>query len=229
MTSAGRVICLHGLGRSPADWVAVGAQLRGFGEVIAPAVPSSPAEALRMVDEVIAPGDIVVGHSMGGVLVMRLAAARPRRLRAVILTGCFFAPARNGRTLAATVADYGAHRVAFLKASRRERGQRTGQGSIRPLAWLMRQAILSADLDRALAQLTSSVLVVHARDDHHVPIHYAIAAARRQPGWGLRVLERGGHHAHVSTPSQWADAVTPWLASRDHISLCGRRAGSSPA
>jgi pimeloyl-ACP methyl ester carboxylesterase len=214
MTDAARVICLHGLGRSPADWTATGRRLRDLGEVIAPAVPSSPAEALRMVDEVIAPGDIVIGHSMGGVLVMRLAAARPRRLRAVILSGCFFPPARNGRTLAATVADYGAHRVAFLKASRSERAQPTRQGSIRPLASLLRQAMLPAGLDHALAQLSPSVLVVHARDDHHVPIDYAIAAVRRQPGWGLHVLEHGGHHAHVSTPSQWADAVTPWLASR---------------
>jgi pimeloyl-ACP methyl ester carboxylesterase len=213
MTGAARVVCLHGLGRGPGDWAAVGTQLRGFGEVIAPAVPSSPAEALRMADEVIAPGDIVIGHSMGGVLAMRLAAARPRPLRAVILTGCFFPPARNGRTLATTVADYGAHRLAFLKASRSERAQRTGRGSIRPLTWLLREAMMPANLDRALAAVTASVLVVHARDDHHVPIDYAIAAVRRQPGWELHILQHGGHHAHVSTPSQWVAAVTPWLAS----------------
>lgn len=214
MTDAGRVICLHGLGRSPADWAEAGMRLGGFGEVIAPVVPSLPAEALRMVDELIAPGDIVIGHSMGGVLAMRLAAARPRWLRAVILSGCFFPPARNGRTLAATVADYSTHRLAFLSAARSERAHRAGRGSIRPLASLLRQAMLRGDLDHALAQLTCPVLVVHARDDHHVPIDFAIAAVRRHPGWELRVLEQGGHHAHVSTPSQWAHTITPWLASR---------------
>jgi pimeloyl-ACP methyl ester carboxylesterase len=51
----------------------------------------------------IAPGDIVVGHSMGGVVAQLVGARVP--LRALVLTGCFFPPARNGRGLARSLAD----------------------------------------------------------------------------------------------------------------------------
>ena len=60
-------------------------------------------------------------------------------------------------------------------------------------------------------RLTDGVLIVHARDDHHVPVDFAIAAARRHPGWALRLLDGGGHHAHVRVPTQWSDTVVSWL------------------
>jgi pimeloyl-ACP methyl ester carboxylesterase len=206
-----RVVCLHGLGRTPADWDGVGPELARFGELVAPQIPSSPTQALDVIDAAITPASIVVGHSMGAVLAMRLAKTRPRSLRAAILTGCFFAPARNGRTLAATAADYAAHRIAFLRASRSPRPRRADQSAVRPLASLLRLAILPAGLDSALASVTPSVLIVHARDDHHVPIDYAIAASRRRADWSLEVLDDGGHHAHVTEPHLWAATVTSWL------------------
>lgn len=210
--SAARVICLHGLGRTPEDWDGVRPTLAGFGEVLAPWVPARPADALQSLDAAITPGSIVIGHSLGGVLAMRLAGARPRPLRAVVLTGCFFVPARNGRSTAATIADYGAHRVAFISESRRERAAPAGRGSIRPLVSLIRQALLPMDLESALTGVTDSVLVVHAEDDHHVPIGFAIAAARRHPAWDLRTLADGGHHAHVSRPDCWSTTVGQWLS-----------------
>ena len=186
-------------------------ELARFGDVVAPRIPSAPTQALDVIDAVITPASILVGHSMGAVLAMRLAKARPRPLRAAILTGCFFAPARNGRTPAATAADYAAHRIAFLRASRVQRTRRADQSSVRPLASLLRLAIVPAGLERALASVTSSVLIVHARDDHHVTIDFAIAASRRHAGWSLEVLDHGGHHAHVRQPHLWTTAVTSWL------------------
>jgi pimeloyl-ACP methyl ester carboxylesterase len=209
-----RVVCLHGLGRTPADWDGVRPELARFGEVVAPRIPSAPTQALDVVDAAITPASIVVGHSMGAVLAMRLAKTRPRALRAAILTGCFFAPARNGRTLAATAADYAAHRLAFLRASRLQRTRRADQSTVRPLVSLLRLAIVPAGLDCALASVTPSVLIVHARDDHHVPIDFAIAASRRHTDWSLEVLGQGGHHAHVTEPHLWAAAVTSWLDER---------------
>jgi pimeloyl-ACP methyl ester carboxylesterase len=212
MSSPGsRVVCLHGLGRTPADWDGVRPHLARYGDVVAPRIPSAPAQALEVIDAAVAPASIVVGHSMGAVLAMRLAKTRPRPLRAAILTGCFFAPARNGRTLAATAADYLAHRIAFLKASRVQRARPADRRALMPLASLLRLAIVPAGLDRALASVTSSVLVVHARDDHHVPIDFAIAACARHADWSLEVLQHGGHHAHVTGPHLWAAAVTSWL------------------
>jgi pimeloyl-ACP methyl ester carboxylesterase len=210
-----RVVCLHGLGRTPADWDDVRPALARFGNVVAPRIPSAPAQALEVIDAAITPGSIVVGHSIGAVLAMRLAKTRPRPLRAAILTGCFFAPARNGRTLTATTADYAAHRLAFLRASRLQRSRRADQSSVRPLASLLRLAIAPAGLDRALQSVTPAVLIVHARDDHHVPIDFAIAGVRRHAAWSLEVLDHGGHHAHVTQAKLWAAAVTAWLENLD--------------
>lgn len=206
------IVCLHGLGRTPADWDAVRAPLGRVGEVIAPQLPRTPDDAIEFLDRLLVPGSIVIGHSMGAVLAMRLAATRPRPLRAAVLTGCFFAPARNGRTIVASIRDYGSHRIAFLAGTRGQRTQRASRGSLGPLASLLRQAVRARSFELALDQTAGSVLVVHARNDHHVPVDFAIAAARRHLTWDLRILAEGGHHAHVSRPDSWSDVVDRWLA-----------------
>lgn len=149
---------------------------------------------------------------MGGVLALRLAQERPRSLRALILTGCFFRPARNGRSLSTTVGDYLAHRVEFVRSlDRRGESVEPRGRSAGALASLIRLAAMPARFDARLAAVAAPVLVVHARDDHHVPIDFALAAVARHPGVGLRSLDQGGHHAHVHDPERWLDAVTPWL------------------
>jgi pimeloyl-ACP methyl ester carboxylesterase len=45
----------------------------------------------------------------------------------------------------------------------------------------------------------------------HVPVDFALAAVKRCPTSRLRVLERGGHHAHVTRPRDWLEAVGPWI------------------
>ena len=73
---------------------------------------------------------------MGGVLALRLAAGL--RAAAVVLTGSFFPPARNGRSLGASLRDYGAHRVAFVRSMERRGG--SSESSTRALLSLVRQA-----------------------------------------------------------------------------------------
>ncbi len=210
----GSLVCLHGLGRSPSDWDGVRDGLSPYGVLRAPALPRRPDQALAVADAAVDAGAVVVGHSMGGVLAMRLAHERPRPLRAVVLSGCFFAPSRNGRGVVETIGDYAGHRLAFLRA--RMRDGRTGErsdGSARALASLARLALERGDPGAALEGVTTAVLIVHARDDHHVPVDFALGAAARRPGWTVRVLECGGHHAHVEEPGRWLAAVTPWLDS----------------
>jgi pimeloyl-ACP methyl ester carboxylesterase len=210
-----RVVCLHGLGRTPTDWDAVRGALGEFGQVIAPVIPPRSADALDLLDEVITPGSVVIGHSMGAVMAMRLVTRRPRPLRAAVLTGCFFPPARNGRSSTEAILDYGAHRVAFLANSRTQRDQRAGRTAFRPLASLLRQALRPDTLEESgLDRVAGAALIVHARDDHHVPVDFAVAAARRHPNWETRLLNDGGHHAHVSHPTIWTDTVCPWLAHK---------------
>lgn len=213
--SGRRVVCLHGLGRSPSDWDGVRAGLERFGTVVTPSLPRSPRAALAIVDAEVAAGSIVIGHSIGGVLALRLARERPRPLAALVLTDCFFPPARNGRGTIASLRDYGAHRVAYLRARRSRSGapleSSPRAGGLSALTGLIRLGANRSEFDAAADSVAAPVLVVHARDDHHVPLDFALAAVGRHPTWDIEVLDRGGHHAHVTQPELWLDAVTPWL------------------
>lgn len=158
------------------------------------------------------PQAIVIGHSMGAVLALRAATQTSVPPRAIVLSGCFFPPARNGRTGAASVRDYLTHRVAYLRSRDRSETARGGRAETgRALASLLGLAARRAAFYRSLARVSAPVLVVHARDDHHVPLDFAAAAVAREPGWELRVLQRGGHHAHLTCPALWVEAVVPWL------------------
>lgn len=160
-------------------------------------------------------GGILIGHSMGGELALRIAVARSRSFRAMVLTGCFFPPARNGRTTRASLADYGRHRVAFVRAMRgRTAASGPRESSVPALASLVRRALSSQRTDAAIDALEVPALVVHARDDHHVPFDFAVAAANRRPGWSLALLASGGHHCHVDDPDGWLAAVVPWLRAQ---------------
>lgn len=207
------VVCLHGLGRGPSDWDAVRGGLERYGRVSAPALPRHPDRALAAAERAVQPGAIVVGHSMGGVIALRVAAEASRPLGGIVLTGCAFPVARNGRSRRATAADYAAHRLAFLRSIRsRPRGVGPRTGTFAGLAAVARVLGRPGRFDAMFGSVAAPVLIVHARDDHHVPVDFALAAAARHAGWDIRVLESGGHHAHLRAPGEWLAAVEPWLA-----------------
>ena len=205
------IVCLHGLRRSPADWDGVIAEMPSSWAHYAPALPPDPALALQVADGSIADGDVVFAHSMGAVIALRLLEARPRDVAALVLTGSFFPPARNGRSLRSTTRDYLAHRVAYLHAARRRPTDTQSAGTRRALASLVRQAVRPRGGPPEWLGRPIPVLVVHAGDDHHVPVDFAIAAAARHPSWTRGVFDTGGHHLHVSRSAEWLARVSPWL------------------
>lgn len=208
-----RLVCLHGLGRGPSDWDAVRGRLSAHGTVATPALPRDPAAALATAERAVAPGTILIGHSMGGIVALRIARTAPGAVAGVILTGCPFPVARNGRSRRATALDYAGHRVAFVR-SLGDRPPADGPRRRSPagLAGVARVLARPGRFDALFGGIGLPVLVVHARDDHHVPIDFALAAADRY-GWEMRVLESGGHHAHVRAPAAWTASVEPWIAA----------------
>ena len=95
------IVCVAGVGGSPGEWDAV-TPLLGR---LAPVAATIPARGSL----------VLIGHSEGGVRALRIAAAQPGRVDAVVLASAFFPPARAGRSLPAAVVDYGRHRLLYLR------------------------------------------------------------------------------------------------------------------
>jgi pimeloyl-ACP methyl ester carboxylesterase len=206
-----RIVCLHGLGRGPSDWNAVRDRLQVHGTVVAPALPREPARALAAARREVVPGAVLVGHSNGGIVALRIAREEGAALAGVVLTGCPFPVARNGRTRTETALDYAGHRVAFLRSlSDTPRLDGPRRRSPAGLAGVARVLAGPGRFEAMVAGIRVPVLVVHARDDHHVPVDFALAAAAPYR-WDVRVLDAGGHHAHVRAAAAWTAAVEPWI------------------
>jgi pimeloyl-ACP methyl ester carboxylesterase len=207
------LVCLHGLGRSPSDWNAVRERLAAFGPVATPQLPRDVKDALRLASAATPDGAILVGHSLGAVIALLMAAERGTAIGGVIASSPFFPPARNGRSLPATLADYAAHRVAFVRQRQDHRLVGSKAGGVRGLGFLVNTAMHPSGFRAMTEAIESPVLVVHAADDHYVPVDFTLAAAGAHPEWKMVVLDAGGHYPHVTHPREWSAVIEPWLAS----------------
>ncbi len=220
-----------GLGGKANDWRGVGPTLARHGEVVALELPLNPAReaharsspftgGLEFLDRALASAPepaVLIGHSMGAVVSMLIAASQPDRLDGLVLTAPFLPVARNGRSTLATATDYAGHRGLFLAGAggrRRQRSEgRTGDwrahaAGLRALAhYGLRPDTFHAAADR----VSCPVLLVHGREDHYVPAAFARAAGGRHPAWRLELIEGGGHFPHRDNAAAWLNAVEPWL------------------
>jgi pimeloyl-ACP methyl ester carboxylesterase len=207
------IVCLHGLGRSARDWDTVRPRLEQLGRVIAPDLPRDTARAGRIAGTATPTGAVLIGHSIGAVLALQLARDPSRRIRGIVVSSSFFPPALNGRSLPVAVADYAGHRLAFVRdlrtSSHRPRPRR---GSGTGIWSLVRAAGRGRDfLANKTPAISAPVLVVHADDDHYVPIAFALSAVASQPAWQLARLDHGGHYPQLRCPEDWLATVIPWL------------------
>jgi len=195
------VVWMPGLGDSPHDAERVAVALGPAFEVV-----SEP------------PGGgvvAVVGHSFGSVPALRFAADHPAEVDAVVLTSGFYPPARNGRSLASTVADYGRHRMLYARdLASRGRAPRPTTGAARRLASLARLGLHPRAFHELADRVRCPVLVVHGAADHVVPVAFAHAAAVRHPAWTYREVPDAGHYLHRDGPAAWAEIVPTWLTPR---------------
>jgi pimeloyl-ACP methyl ester carboxylesterase len=164
-------------------------------------------------------GSILIGHSMGALASMLLAAGGTRRFAGVVLTAPFLPAGRNGRSTVTTTADYARHRAQFLAGARRRRRERRPAtpaigrdarvAALGALAWYgLRPTAFHAMADR----VDCPVLLVHGSADHYVPPAFASATAARHPTWQLALIPGAGHFPHRDNPTAWLDLVMPWLA-----------------
>jgi pimeloyl-ACP methyl ester carboxylesterase len=228
-----RVLALHGWGRSHADFDAVLAgseavalDLPGFGATPAPDGPWGGADYARAVAEVLdeLAGEVVVlGHSFGGRVAVHLAAARPERVRGLVLVGVpLVRPVgvrrrksplgyRVGRAL---------HRRGVVGEARMEAlRQRYGSADYRAAQGVMRQVHVRAvneTYEEQLRALRCPVELVWGQDDADVRVGVAEAAAALLTAAGtdvrLTVLPGVGHHVPTVAPEALREVVERVLA-----------------
>jgi pimeloyl-ACP methyl ester carboxylesterase len=202
------IVCLHGLGRHASDWDSVRDGLSAWGEVSAPDLGrAGPADAISIPE--LRPGTVLVGHSLGAVLALRLASGS-QSVRGLLMSSGFYPPGRNDQSYATALGGYARHRVAVAKALVAE-GARPRRGGARALASLAAMGLRPARFHRLAAGVRVPVLVIHGDADHHVPIDFMVAATRRYPSWDVQVVAGGGHHLHVDQADEWLTITTQWL------------------
>ncbi len=153
-----------------------------------------------------------MGHSMGAIIALLMAAERGTAILGVVASSSFFPPALNGRSIPAAIAGYAGHRVAFLNQRRDNQLVGSDRGGVQGLGFLVRTAVRRSEFRVRTEAVSSAVLIVHAADDHYVPLDFALAAARAHPAWQTAILDSGGHYPHITRPEKWLTEIDPWLS-----------------
>ena len=217
----GAVVCLHGVGRTPSDWAAVRAGLEAFGPVRSPTLPRARPQALASARAAVEAGAgaapaVLVGHSMGGLVVQRALARYAAR------AGVLVAP------VPAQPAVY-----AYLRLLRRHPGDALAMLAGRSLP--MRPEYLFRELDAAEAARHSDrcgeesalaqyqlifhrpapqplggapVLVLESPDDELLPASSIRATARR---YGAELVEFPGMGHDLMLDARWKQPLQAML------------------
>jgi pimeloyl-ACP methyl ester carboxylesterase len=163
-------------------------------------------------------GLVVVGHSLGGRVAVRLAAARPELVRALVLTGAPLVP-RAGRARRPPLSYRAAramHRAHLLGEARMERARlRHGSADYRAAQGVMRDVLVrlvNERYDDALSALECPVELVWGDDDTDVPVQSARALAAAIPHAQLTLCPGAGHLLPLTAPSELRAAVERALA-----------------
>lgn len=222
-----RVVALHGWGRTGGDFSrilagtdALAVHLHGFGQT--PPPPSAWGSADYA--EHVAAGlegtgpHVVVGHSFGGRVAVRLAVAHPELVAGLVLTGVPLVratPAPRPRWTLRTAKRL--HAAHLLPASVVDRLRRSGgsqdyqaaQGVMRDV--LVR--LVSEDYREDLRRLAVPVHMVWGELDDAAPLAGARLAAGLIPGARLDVVPGAGHLLEGDLEQQVREATLAALAA----------------
>jgi pimeloyl-ACP methyl ester carboxylesterase len=226
------VVALHGWRRTHADFAAslgpsapggplstLAPDLPGFGATPAPAQPWGSVEYAAAVARVIedavgsGPAPVVVGHSLGGRIAVRLASARPELVGALVLSGAPLLPRAAGprrppfgfRLVRAL------HRAHVVGDASMERArQRHGSPDYRAAHGVMRDVLVrlvNERYDDVLAALRCPVELVWGDDDTEAPVESARALASAIAQAHLSLCHGAGHLLPLTAPAELRAAV----------------------
>jgi 3-oxoadipate enol-lactonase len=241
------IVFLHGIGGAARGWTG---QLRHFGRdrrALAWDMPgyggSAPlpevsirtlAAALRdFLDAVGAGRPVLVGHSIGGMVVQQLLAERPDGARAVVLAQT--SPA-FGRPDGDWQRDFIAARLGPLDRGETMRGlaprlvaelvgdapdpeglalARACMAAVPEASYrAMMMALMGFDLRSALPRLAVPALVLAGSRDTNAPAPMMARMAEKIPGGTYVCLDGAGHLAPLERPREFNDAIDAFLSER---------------
>ncbi len=233
------VVALHGWRRTHGDFASslgptapegalptLAPDLPGFGATPAPAEPWGSGEyaaaVAQLLEDTAESGSrpVVVGHSLGGRIAVRLAAARPELVGALVLTGAPLVPRSGGRRRPplAFRTVRALHRARLVGDAPMERARRRyGSPDYRAAQGVMREVLVrlvNERYDEALAALGCPVELVWGDDDAEAPLETARALERAIPHARLTLCPGAGHLLPLTAPVELRAAVERALARR---------------
>lgn len=209
------VVALHGWGRSGADFSAivsgldaVAPHLPGFGGADEPPAVWGTEDYAELVAEAIRPfGPVVIlGHSFGGRVAVRLAARHPELVRALVLTGVpLLRPVSTSRPkleyrIVRALAKRGILPESALEKQRQKYGSRDYKAASGTMRGVMVRTV-NEDYAADLALVRVPVRMVWGENDTEAPMALGRSASEFIDGATFRVVEGGGHLLEGSVAS----------------------------
>jgi pimeloyl-ACP methyl ester carboxylesterase len=206
-TAEPRVVALHGWGRTGGDFAtilaghdAIALHLPGFGPAAPPPEPWSTADYADALAGALEdmPPVVVVGHSFGGRVALRLAARHPERVSALVLTGVPLTRVTPPKSvpLAFRVAKV-LHSWKLIPEATMERYRRRyGSADYREARGVMRDILVKTVAEDYLedaARVSVPVWMVWGELDRPAPVAAAEKALEYFPNATLRVVSGASH------------------------------------
>jgi pimeloyl-ACP methyl ester carboxylesterase len=224
-----KMLALHGWGRDHSDYAGILPKategesraeslasrcgllvpdLPGFGVTPPPAAAWGSEEyaglMARLLDTEVGEPVVVIGHSFGGRVAVRLAASRPDLVRSLVLTGAPLARATHNvgsgkrrRIVPAYRLGRRLYRTGIINEDRMESLRRKyGSYDYVHATGIMREILvrlLAENYTDDLAAISCPTELVWGADDREVPLGVAREIAKAIPGATLRVLPGAGH------------------------------------
>jgi pimeloyl-ACP methyl ester carboxylesterase len=243
------VLALHGWRRTHADFAgvfdpgdpgtagvdAVAVDLFGFGATPPPPEAWGTEEYARnllpLFDEAgtLAERIVVVGHSFGGRVAVRLATMVPDRIERMVLCGVPLLDRSDRRVRPARAFRIARrlNRVGLIGDDRMEEMRnRYGSADYRAASGVMRDVLvklLAERYDDALPRIGCPVELLWGEQDSEVPVEVAERAQAILPKAMLRVLPDVGHLLPTESPSELRRAVLGQASTADDGPAAGSR------
>lgn len=217
------VVGLHGWGRSRQDLLvslaglnAVVPDLPGFGVSPEPSGAWGSDEYADAIAELVSglgKPQVILGHSFGGRIAVKLAARRPDLVAGMALTGVplLRLPSANTRPPTAFRAVRWAHGRGLISAGRMEKlRKKYGSADYRNADGVMRSILVrlvNESYEDCLPQIKCPVELIWGAKDTAAPLRVARDACAMIQDCRLTILEDQGHMTPLSAPQQLGDAV----------------------